>query len=89
MAMLTPSCVVLNDLNCKLGYLWGCWEQDGAQWSDKERQDEPSKAPKREERRGGEGKWAGLGPYLASKISNLQSTFLPRYEATKYLSLKT
>ena len=46
MAMLSPSWAVLGDLGCKLGCLGRCWKQDGAQWSDHERQDEPPEAPR-------------------------------------------
>ena len=61
MAMLSPNWVVLGDLGCKLGCLGRCWEQDGAQWSDKERQEEPPEAPRQEVWRGGEGKCDVLG----------------------------
>ena len=67
-AMLKPSWAVLGDLGCKLGCLGRCWEQDGAQWSDKERQEEPPEAPRREGPRGGrviDAVWA-LGPRAES-----------------------
>ena len=91
--MLTPSCVVLNDFNCKLGYLWGCWEQVGVQWSDKKRQDEPPDAPKQEERRVGRVNDNGVGPTQPQKIrsykapffqdTKLRSTFLWKLENPK------
>ena len=71
MDMLSPSWAVLGDLGCKLGFLGRCWEQPGARRSDKERQEEPPEAPRREVPRGGEGNRRGFGS-LVPTIHKLQ-----------------